>query len=109
VSEVVNVLIALNAESMDLHLAEVSTDGVVVFDSGKSQDASGNGNLLGVPLESLARERGGNKLMASGAATSSWPIRWRWELPWAWSGMTWGRSAMCCGSISGAGTAATPT
>jgi 2-oxoglutarate ferredoxin oxidoreductase subunit alpha len=68
VSEVVNVLIALNAESMDLHLAEVSTDGVVVFDSGKSQDASGNGNLLGVPLESLARERGGNKLMANTVA-----------------------------------------
>jgi len=96
VSEVVNVLIALNAESIDLHLAEVSTDGVVARARTRAATA-----ICSVSPWKAWR--------ASGAATSAWPIRWPWELPWAWSGMTWGRSAMCCGSISGAETAVTPT
>jgi len=68
VSEVVDILVALTRQTIDLHQGEVGVEGAVVFDSGRMPDISSNGNLLGVPLESLAQEHAGNKLMANTVA-----------------------------------------
>lgn len=67
IAEIVDMLLALNKESIDLHRKEVSKKGVIVFDE-KVKDVSGNGNLFGVPLDKLAEEKAGNRLMANTVA-----------------------------------------
>ena len=68
IAEPVDMLIALNKESIDLHRQEVTEGGVIVFDGETVKDISTEGNLFGVPLESLAEEKAGNKLMANTVA-----------------------------------------
>ncbi len=65
VSEAVDILVALNRESIDLHRRELQSGGVVVFDGDRVKNIGDNGNLFAVPLERLARESAGNKLMAN--------------------------------------------
>ena len=65
VSEAVDILVALNRESIDLHRRELGSGGVVVFDGDRVKNIGDNGNLFAVPLERLARESAGNKLMAN--------------------------------------------
>jgi 2-oxoglutarate ferredoxin oxidoreductase subunit alpha len=64
-TEKIDVLLALNRETMDLHRSEMSGDGVVVFDSEKVADIRSNGNLFGVPLARLAEEQAGNRIMSN--------------------------------------------
>ncbi|MBN1367748.1 MAG: 2-oxoacid:acceptor oxidoreductase family protein, partial [Dehalococcoidales bacterium] len=61
----VDMLLALNLETIDLHRGEISTGGVIIFDSEKVQDISGEGNLFGVPLNKLAEEQAGGRIMAN--------------------------------------------
>lgn len=68
IAEPVDMLLALNKESIDLHRKELAARGVIVFDEEKVKDIGGNGNLLGVPLTRLAEESAGNKLMANTVA-----------------------------------------
>jgi 2-oxoglutarate ferredoxin oxidoreductase subunit alpha len=70
-AEPVDVLIALNKESIDLHRKEVTNDGVIVFDAESVKDISTGGNLFGVPLASIAEERTGNKVMANTVALAA--------------------------------------
>ncbi|MFC1957481.1 2-oxoacid:acceptor oxidoreductase subunit alpha [Chloroflexota bacterium] len=68
IAEPVDVLIALNKESIDLHQQELADNGVIIFDEDKVKDISNNDNLSGVPLERLAQEKAGNKLMTNTVA-----------------------------------------
>ncbi|MEE8470157.1 MAG: 2-oxoacid:acceptor oxidoreductase subunit alpha [Dehalococcoidia bacterium] len=68
ISEEVDILVALNQESIDLHRERLSSKGVVVFNGDKIESGGSNRNLLGVPLERLAQESAGNKLMANTVA-----------------------------------------
>ncbi|MFC2018351.1 2-oxoacid:acceptor oxidoreductase subunit alpha [Chloroflexota bacterium] len=68
IAEGVDVLIALDRESLDRHYKELSGGGVIVFDGEKMSDVRSGGSRFGVPLESLAREKAGNKLMANTVA-----------------------------------------
>ena len=68
IAEPVDVLIALNKESIDLHRQEVTKGGVIVFDAEAVKDISTEGNLFGVPLASIAEEKAGNKVMANTVA-----------------------------------------
>lgn len=72
ISEAVDILIALNRDSIELHRVELADGGVIVFDSGKIKDVSSGGNLYSVPLEKLAEEGAGDKvtsnIVALGAA-----------------------------------------
>lgn len=68
IAEPVDVLLALNKESIDLHRKELAARGVIVFDGEKVKDIGGNGNLFGMPLTRLAEESAGNKLMANTVA-----------------------------------------
>jgi len=61
IAEPVDILIALDEESINLHQKEVT--GVTIFDGEKIKDTSGNG-LFSVPLERLA----GDKLMPNTVA-----------------------------------------
>jgi len=68
VCETVDILLALNQESIKLHRGEVGGGGVVVFDEEKVKDVQNDSGLFGLPLERLAEEKAGNKLMANSVA-----------------------------------------
>jgi 2-oxoglutarate ferredoxin oxidoreductase subunit alpha len=65
IAEPVDMLIALNKESIDLHQKEVT--GVIIFDGEKIKDAGGD-SLFSVPLERLAGDGLMSNTVALGAA-----------------------------------------
>jgi 2-oxoglutarate ferredoxin oxidoreductase subunit alpha len=76
IAEDVDMLIALNMESIELHQPKVLTQGIIIFDGEKIKGVSrNNGSLLSIPLEKIAEEKAGDKLMlntvALGAALSA--------------------------------------
>ncbi len=68
IAEPVDILLALNKESLDLHGQEVSERGLIVFDQEKVKDVGGDGKLFGIPLDRLAEEKAGNRRMANTVA-----------------------------------------
>ncbi len=68
IAEPVEVLIALNKESIDLHHRELAKGGVIIFDGEKIKDAQASGNLFSVPIDKLAEEKAGSRLMANTVA-----------------------------------------
>jgi 2-oxoglutarate ferredoxin oxidoreductase subunit alpha len=65
-SEKIDILIALNAETIDLHKGEMDPAGLVICDRGKLKTSDKNGdNFLDIPLERLAVEKGGDRLMSN--------------------------------------------
>jgi 2-oxoglutarate ferredoxin oxidoreductase subunit alpha len=76
IAEEVDILVALDSDSIGLHRAEMASPGIIIFDGEKTKRVSGdNGSLLSVPLEKMAEEKAGDKLMlntvALGAALSA--------------------------------------
>jgi 2-oxoglutarate ferredoxin oxidoreductase subunit alpha len=76
IAEDVDILIALNMDSIELHQPNMVTQGIIIFDGEKIKGVSGNnGSLLSIPLEKMAEEKAGDKLMintvALGAAVSA--------------------------------------
>jgi len=74
IAEDVDILIALNMDSIELHQPNLVKQGIIIFDGEKIKGVSGdNGNLFSIPLEKMA-EKAGDKLMintvALGAALS---------------------------------------
>jgi 2-oxoglutarate ferredoxin oxidoreductase subunit alpha len=73
VLEEVNLMIALNEETIDLHKQEVARDGVIIYD-GERVKIEPEPTLFSVPLENLALGTTGNRIMgntvALGAAVS---------------------------------------
>ena len=65
IREPVDILLALNKESIDLHRDELTASGVITFDGEKIANIDGNDNLFSVPLERLAEESTEGKLMTN--------------------------------------------
>jgi 2-oxoglutarate ferredoxin oxidoreductase subunit alpha len=65
------ILIALNQESIDMHRGEVASPGIIVFDSEKCEVSDGDPRLLGLPLESMAVTKGGNRIFENSVATGA--------------------------------------
>jgi len=65
VSKAVDILLALNQETMELHRRELTREGVVAFDGEQVKDLKRGKDLFDVPLERLAEEKAGSKLMAN--------------------------------------------
>ncbi len=68
IAESVGILVALNRESIGRHREKLAAGGVVIFDGEKIKDVSAGGELLGIPLERLAGEKAGNKVMSNTVA-----------------------------------------
>ncbi len=66
-----DLLIALDAQQIDADLGELADDGVLIFDGEQTDRRTENPNHLSVPLESLANEAGGGKIMANTVATGA--------------------------------------
>ena len=67
-AEQLDVLIAIDQNTVEKHRNEVKAEGVIIFDSDKLKVEGGKPNSLNVPLEKLAQETTSNKLMANSVA-----------------------------------------
>ncbi len=65
IAEPVDMLLVMNKESIDLHQNEVVEKGAILFDGDKIKDVGEAGKLFNIPLEKLAEESAGNKIMAN--------------------------------------------
>jgi 2-oxoglutarate ferredoxin oxidoreductase subunit alpha len=74
-----HVLIALNAESIEEHRAEMANEGVVLFDSENSEGVREGARFLGLPLERLAVEQGGNKIFSNSVAVGATMAVLEWD------------------------------
>lgn len=70
-SQTVNVIIALDRESIDEHMPELIEGGVIIFDGERIDFKSDNPNFFSIPLERLAQEHGESKVMMNTVATGA--------------------------------------
>ncbi|MCX6012032.1 MAG: 2-oxoacid:acceptor oxidoreductase family protein, partial [Chloroflexi bacterium] len=69
ITEPVNILIAMDKATIDIHWNELAHGGVVIYDGEKLKDIKGDiTKLFNIPLEKLAEEKAGNKIMESTVA-----------------------------------------
>src|SRR5512136_2977064 len=69
IAEGVDILIALNMESIELHQAKMVNQGIIILDGENIKGVGGsNGSLFSVPLQKLAEEKAGGKLMVNTVA-----------------------------------------
>src|SRR4030042_1925237 len=71
ISPEIDLLLALNKETIDLHGKELKKDGIAVYDAAETKFTSDKPNFLDVPLLKLALEKAGNKLMANTVAAGA--------------------------------------
>ena len=71
ISGPVHVLVALNAETVDLHQSELDAAGMIILDPEKVEGNSIPPNTIQVPFDRIATEQGGDKLFASAVAAGS--------------------------------------
>ena len=67
IRESVDILIALNKESIDMHRHELAKGGVIIYDGEKLPGLAGN-DLINVPFAGLAKEEAGDAVMANTVA-----------------------------------------
>ena len=61
-------LLAFNKESIDLHDEKLAERGIIIFEQEKAKEVADTRNLFGIPLEKLATESAGDKLMVNTVA-----------------------------------------
>ncbi len=66
-----DILVALNKETIDLHEKELKAGGVVIYDAGQTKFHSDKASFLDVPLLKLALEKAGNQLMVNTVAAGA--------------------------------------
>lgn len=64
----VDLLIALDADSLPFHGPELSSNGSAIYDSASSGSSSDDNRFVDVPFRELARKRGGDEVMANSVA-----------------------------------------
>jgi 2-oxoglutarate ferredoxin oxidoreductase subunit alpha len=67
----VDMLVALNKETIDLHEKELKAGGVIIFDEEQTKFKAEGSRYLNVPLLKLALEKARNKLMANTVAVGA--------------------------------------
>jgi 2-oxoglutarate ferredoxin oxidoreductase subunit alpha len=67
ISEKIDILVALNEETIHLHRAEVKDDGIIIYDAERIPGLEGK-NLVNVPSERLAKDVAGDVLMTNTVA-----------------------------------------
>jgi len=69
IAEDVDILIALNMDTIELHQPDMVNQGIIIFDGEKIKKVNGeHDSLLSIPLEKIAEERAGDKLMSNTVA-----------------------------------------
>ncbi|RPJ63433.1 MAG: 2-oxoacid:acceptor oxidoreductase subunit alpha, partial [Dehalococcoidia bacterium] len=71
ISEPLDILVALNRESLSIHCNELTKTGVAISDEFRDPDLSRQYNIIPVPLIKLAEEKAGNKIASNSVATGA--------------------------------------
>jgi 2-oxoglutarate ferredoxin oxidoreductase subunit alpha len=71
ISPELDLLVALNKETIDLHEKELKKSGYVIYDAESTKFSTDKASFINVPLEKLALEKAQNKLMANTVATGA--------------------------------------
>lgn len=71
VAEELDLLVALNRETIDIHRNEVKPDGLVIHDGASTRARISKSKGLDVPLVKLAQDTAGNRLMANTVAVGT--------------------------------------
>ncbi len=69
--EVIDILVALDKESISLHEKELSEYGRIIYDSSALRQKHEKSYFLNIPFVNLAIEHGGSKIMANTVATGA--------------------------------------
>jgi 2-oxoglutarate ferredoxin oxidoreductase subunit alpha len=69
--EKIDILVALDKESIQQHANEISEIGQIIYDSSSVRQKYDKPNFLDIPFISLAIEHGGHKIMANTVATGA--------------------------------------
>ncbi|MFA4827733.1 MAG: 2-oxoacid:acceptor oxidoreductase subunit alpha [Thermodesulfovibrionales bacterium] len=67
----IDILVALDKESITLHEKELSDNGRIIYDSSALKQKHENQRFLDIPFVDLAAEHGGSKIMANTVATGA--------------------------------------
>ena len=67
----IDILVALDKESIPLHEKELSESGQIIYDSASLKQKYDKPQFLDIPFVNLAVEHGGNKIMANTVATGA--------------------------------------
>ena len=68
IAPLVDVLVALNKQTIDLHRKEMAKGGIIIYDGEKMQGIEESGGYFSVPMERLAMESAGDKLSTNTVA-----------------------------------------
>ncbi|HXX59058.1 MAG TPA: 2-oxoacid:acceptor oxidoreductase subunit alpha, partial [Dehalococcoidales bacterium] len=68
IREEIDILIAIDQATVNLHQNEIKNGGLIIFDSDKTKVADGRVVSLGIPLEKVAQEKAGDKMMSNSVA-----------------------------------------
>lgn len=71
ISEPLDILIALNRESLALHCSELTKGGIAISDEFRDPDLSRQYNIIPIPLNSLAAQKAGNTTASNSVATGA--------------------------------------
>ncbi|MBI5674387.1 MAG: 2-oxoacid:acceptor oxidoreductase subunit alpha [Nitrospirae bacterium] len=69
--EKIDILVALDHESIALHKNELSGSGLIIYDSSSLKQKHDEPSFLDVPFSKLAEEHGGEKIMSNTVATGA--------------------------------------
>jgi len=67
----VDILIALDKETVPLHRGELAEDGLILYDSADIKEHYEGDNVIDVPFNQIALTEGGNKIMSNIAASGA--------------------------------------
>jgi len=70
-SEKLDILVALNKETIDLHIEELKPNGIVVYDGEQNRITDKGSKYFNVPIDRLAEETVQNKLMSNSVAAGA--------------------------------------
>jgi len=70
-SEKLDILVALNNETIDLHAGELKGDGIIIYDGEQAKVEAKGSKYFNVPLARLAKDTVQNKLMANTVAAGA--------------------------------------
>jgi len=69
--EVIDILVALDRNTIDIHHRSLSESGVILYDPEEAKEEWQEEEFLAVPFTRIAVEEGGNKIMANSVAVGS--------------------------------------
>ena len=68
ISVPIDILVALDKDTIDIHRPEVTPYGVIIYDGEKIKDVSDNGTMFSVPLNKIAKDTTGNAQVSNTVA-----------------------------------------